>query len=725
MTTTDTTSTTPFGGGTTRPSSLHTLARLYGLETSFKDGCGIPRQASTHAIITTLQALGVAIETPEDVTRVAEARHREEWAGLLAPVAVAWDGHLTVELRVGETDRDRRVGCLLMLEDGGVRDWAERLDRLPTGDAADVAGRRHWLKHLPAPWPLPSGCHRLIVDCGDRSAESVVIATPTAAFDGGGGGVGLFLPLYALQSARSWGIGDFSDLERLLDWLPSTGACAFSMLPILAADYDGAPCDPSPYLPVSRLFWNELFVDPRRLPEFALCDAARRLVESGRFRQTVAALQSAPDIDYPGAMAAKREVLTLLADSLESHPTRRSQEFQTWVHRHPLADAYATFRAAGEAHRPASTTDPPIDLAGEPGRRSPAHAARRYHLYAQWVAGQQVGQLATRARTAGDGLYLDFPLGVHPGGFDVAHYPGLFARGVTTGAPPDELFTGGQTWGTPPPHPAAARRDGYRYLRASLAHHLSVAGCLRIDHVMGIHRLYWIPEGGDATDGVYVHYPADEVYAVLCLESWRNRTRLVGENLGTVPPYVNTELAKHRLRGLHVAQLTVRADTEPLLAPVPPGAVASLNTHDTATFAGYLDGTDIDDRVSRGLLDPSGAACAHARRRRERAALAHLPATGPAAPDEDTRILRSCLVRLAQSAANLVLVNLEDLWLERRPQNVPGTGPERSNWRHRASRALEVFTAMPAVNDTVRWLASARTTRPAPTGDTTPPERSS
>ena len=316
-----------------RPSSLHELARCCGPETSFTDGCGIHRRASRQAISATLQALGVATETPDDVARVWEARRREAWARMLPPVSVAWDGCLVAELRVREADRDRRVRCRLTLEDGGVREWADRVESLPIGEVAVVAGRRHVLKRLSAPWslPLPLGYHQLVVALGDRSAESVVIAAPRAAFNGGGGGVGVFLPLYALQSAESWGIGDFSDLGRLLDWLPSTGVRRFAMLPILAADYDGDPCDPSPNLPVSRLFWNELFVDPRRLLEFAACDAARRLVESGRFRRTVATLQSAPLIDYAGAqhrleaftaMSMVNETLRWLASERPPRPPR-------------------------------------------------------------------------------------------------------------------------------------------------------------------------------------------------------------------------------------------------------------------------------------------------------------------------------------------------------------------------------------------------------------------
>ena len=709
-------------------SSLDELARYYGIEADYTDGCGVDRHASRWAVFRVLQALGAPLETPADAEQAAETARRDRWASVLAPVSVAWDGRLAADLRVAETDMDQQVRCALSLEDGDVREWAERVDGLTTADVAEVDGRRHCLKRLPISSSLPLGYHRLVVNLGGRSAESLVISAPTQAFSRRGAGVGLFLPLYALHSARSWGVGDFSDLDRLLEWLPSTGGRAFSMLPILATEYDADPCDPSPYLPVSRLFWNELFVDPRRLPEFSACVPAQRLVESDRFRRGIASLQTAPLIDYPGALAAKREVLELLVGTLESHPGGRSQEFQEWVRRHELADAYATFRAGRERRAPRETAPPAVAgaarrLAGSEGD------ARRYHLYAQWAAEQQVEQLAARARAVGDGLYLDFPLGVHPEGFDVARHPGLFTQGVSIGAPPDELFPSGQHWNTPPPDPRAARCDGYRYLRAALGRHLEVAGSLRIDHVMGIHRLYWIPDGGDASDGVYVHYPADEAYAVLCLESWRHRTVVVGENLGTVPPYVNEALAAHALGGLHVAQFLVRTDEASPLAPVPAGAgaVASLNTHDTATFAGFLDGADIEDRLARGLLDPAGAAQVHERRRRQRAVLATLPDPGPAAAVDaadqesaETRMLRGCLGGLARSGADMLLVNLEDLWLEKRPQNVPGTGPERLNWRRRARHALEVFTDLPEVNETLRTLALARLSRTASSSASSP-----
>ena len=686
----------PLTGERAGGASWRRLLDWYGLETCYTDGCGVAREAPRDSVLAALRALGAPIESDADIDTAAVATIRAEWELLVPPVLVAWDGRFRAAIRHPVSNSDSRCHCRLVLEDGTERHWTPSLDRAPVGAASAMDGTTRAATQVSAPWTVPDGYHRLIVEVGGRSAEAEVIAAPTVSFGAVRHDVGLFLPLYALQSARSWGVGDLSDLQRLLEWLPSTGARVSSMLPILAADYGGDPCDPSPYLPVSRLFWNELFVDPRRVPEFRACEAARDLIASDRFRRRIAALQAAPLIDYAGAAAAKREVLETLGHWLFRQPGRRARELEDWVRRHPLAERYAAFRAARDADR--------YDHAE-------GVSPRQYHLYAQWVADQQVEQAAARARQVGDGLYLDFPLGVHPDGFDVSHKPALFASGISTGAPADELFPGGQNWGTPPPHPAANRRDGYRYLRASLARQMSVAGMLRIDHVMGVHRLFWIPRGATAADGLYVRYPADEVYALLCLESWRHRTRLVGENLGTVPAYVNEAMARHRLRPLHVAQFNIKRQTGQLLAPAGPGAIASLNTHDTPTFAGFLGGADIDERLGRGDLDADTAARARSRRQRERAALECLPGVDPQGGSILQQVLRACLTALAQGDAALVLVNLEDLWLEPHAQNVPGTGPERNNWRQRARHRLETVMQMPEVTETLRRLVAAR---PAP-----------
>jgi 4-alpha-glucanotransferase len=282
------------------------------------------------------------------------------------------------------------------------------------------------------------------------------------------------------------------------------------------------------------------------------------------------------------------------------------------------------------------------------------------------------------------------------------------------GAPPDALFTGGQNWGLPPLHPERVRAGGHALLRACVAAHAEPAAILRVDHVMGLHRLYWIPEGAAATEGAYVRQPVDELYAVLCLESVRARCAIAGEDLGTVPPEVRPQMAARGLHRLFVAQFNLPAAEGKRVPPATPDAVASLNTHDTPTFAGWWAGAEIDDRVELGLLTEAQAVDESTARRVQRrslatALLAGLDPGALAAGDELLAAVMAALTEhLARGPAQLVQVTLEDLWLEPRPQNTPGTGPERPNWRRRHSRTLPAIAADPAITDLLRRLSAHR-----------------
>ena len=281
------------------------------------------------------------------------------------------------------------------------------------------------------------------------------------------------------------------------------------------------------------------------------------------------------------------------------------------------------------------------------------------------------------------------PLGVHADSYDTWRERNSFAEGATVGAPPDAHFTGGQDWEFPPPHPQRAREDGYRYLIESLRHVMRHASILRIDHVLGLHRLFWIPDGTDGGDGVYVRYPADELYAILVLESHRNRTILLGEDLGNVPPYVRPAMARHGLLRSYVLQFELAFGH----APDPPdrSQVASLNTHDTELFAAFWQGLPDAQRRSAltGLLAGEGVA------------------DGDFADAGQAQ--RAANSWLAKSEASTVIVSLEDLWQETEPQNVPGTSERaRSNWRRKARHSLEEIRDMPAVTETLSAVALAR-----------------
>jgi 4-alpha-glucanotransferase len=495
------------------------------------------------------------------------------------------------------------------------------------------------------------------------------------------------LPIYALRSERSWGVGDLSDLRALLDWIHSLGGGYAAALPFFAAFYD-EPFNPSPYSPATRMFWNELYVDVTRLPELAACPEARELLSSEATASELAELRASPTVEYVRVMALKRRVLELLSRSLEGE---RRHALEAFVASDPLVHDYARFQAAGERLGRGWMDWPEPQRAGTLSGADFDERAYRYHLYAQWIAHEQLEDLADKTDGGSGPLYLDLPIGVSRDGFDVWRYPECFVRDASAGAPPDAVFTSGQDWGFPPMHPDGLRETGYRYPAECFRRMLRYAGVLRIDHVMGMHRIYMVPPGLDASQGAYIRYAADELYAVLVLEAHRADSSVLGEDLGTVPGYVRTSMDRRNVRHSYVVEYELSGGDK--LNPAGRHDVASLNTHDMAMFAAFWKGADIDDRVELGLTDEQSAAAEREQRNEIRHDLVALlrgeGLLGFEEPPGPAQILRGCLAYLARSEAPLVVVNLEDLWLEEEPQNVPGTMDERPNWRRKARLSLE------------------------------------
>jgi 4-alpha-glucanotransferase len=333
-------------------------------------------------------------------------------------------------------------------------------------------------------------------------------------------------------------------------------------------------------------------------------------------------------------------------------------------------------------------------------------------VYAQWQVEQQLQSLAAQARAADMLWYLDFPLGVSGAGYDVWRNSEVFAKGASGGAPPDAFFTKGQNWGFPPLSPDGLRNQEYRYLIHSLRRHLQYARLLRIDHVMSLHRMYWIPDGFDARDGVYVHHRTEELFALLVLESHRHQAEIVGENLGTVPAAVDNALKRHHIRDMYVVQYEAKPEREPPLRAVPELSVASLNTHDMPMFASFWTALDVDDRLDLALLDADEAGAERERRAKLRLSLATLLRERGLLNEESLDpqdVLQALLCWLASSPANIVLVNLEDLWEETQPQNTPGTFRERSNWRRKLRYEFEKFRELPQVVEALAAVNQRRT----------------
>jgi 4-alpha-glucanotransferase len=685
---------------------LQELARSYGVQLDYWDTVGQQHHASPESLLRVLQILGAAVTRPEDAGDALRRRRQDYWRRGMEPVGVAWDGTpAEMRLRLPE-NTGGRVGCRLELEGGEVRSWSSDVGALPVAETADVEGVRYCARRLNIPSGLPLGYHRLVIEQGSGSFQSQVLSAPVLASTAQGRKTwGLFAPLYALHSQHSWGAGDFTDLENLVDWVRAQGGGMVATLPLLAAFLD-EPFNPSPYAPASRLFWNEFFLDVARIPELQQSPKAQALLAAPELRQAVQALRAEPLVDYRAQMALKRRVLEELARTLFAAASPRLEAFRQFVAANPQAEDYARFRAVVDRRREpwALWPAPLCDGTISEGDYDPA--VQRYHLYVQWLCGEQLKSLAEKARAAGDGLYLDLPLGVNADSYDVWRERAAYATGVSAGAPPDPFFPGGQNWGFPPLHPENIRTQGYRHLVGFLRHHLKLAGVLRIDHMMGLHRLFWIPQGMPAGQGVYVSYPAEEQYAVFCLEARRHGTTLVGEDLGTVPPEVPPAMARHAIHRMYVMQYQINPWSGDPLGSVFPGAVASVNTHDMPTFAAFWQGLDIQDRLELGILDENGAN--HARHERHAAREALLRALRQRGLLHDNgdlpNVLRACLAYLAAGPARVVLATLEDLWGETQPQNVPGTWLERPNWRRRAKVPLESFGQMPVLMETLRTL---------------------
>ena len=685
---------------------LHQLARLYGVQTAYYDVNHCRQQASEESLLAVLRSLGAPVASLQDVPSAWRERQQVLWQRVIEPVIVAWNGEpLPVEIRLPLCEADANLKCHLKLESGEELRWEWHGADFQALEAANVEGRQYVVEQLPLPNRLPWGYHHLTVELLGGQEQSAVISSPFKTYtplpELEDRSFGVFLPLYALRSEKSWGSGDFSDLEKLIDWVARMGGRVVATLPLLATFLDKSS-EPSPYLPTSRLLWNEFYLDINAVPELQECRSAQALLESSSFQNEIKALRNSPLVDYQRQMGLKRKILQELCQCLFAKASNRLEELHRFAEANPLVEDYACFRAACDKHRNLWRLWPHPLQEGILTEDDYDEENKRYHLYGQWLAHQQIESVSKGARAKGVQLYLDLPLGVHPDGYDVWREREIFIPDTSAGAPPDAVFTYGQNWEFPPLHPERIREQSYRYVIACLRHHLQYAGILRIDHVMGLHRLFCIPNGMEASHGVYLRYPAEELYAILALESNRHKAVIVGEDLGTVPSYVRPAMRRHDLQRMYVMHYELASDLRRGPPPVSSNSVASLNTHDMPPFAAFWQGLDIEERRRIGLLDRAGVKEEKNRLLSMKKALIAFLQDGDwlqGAESDIAAVLKACLSFLAASQARVVLINLEDLWLETQPQNIPSSRKKYPNWHRRAQYTFEQFCQLPQVVD--------------------------
>lgn len=710
--------------------SLLDAARCLGLLASYLDHTGTERHATAQSLTAVAAAVaGLPGAGENDVVAWVNEARAAAARRVVDEVVVLWQpgparialrhrvaGRVAVEVVVDAADPERGGEVhRLQPEDGLVVDLA--------------------------PLALPVGRHRLAVHTGGRADEAwdaTVVVAPRRVADigevvGGAGGDGVppwgvFAPVWS-----AWTPGrpevHLGSLDAVGAWVADLGGSLVGTLPLLATFAD-RPCDPSPYSPVSRRRWNEALVDLRAAPGFDSSESARALAAG------VAPADPAAPWDPVAHWAAVRPVLAALAEQARTDDAAAAPVLAA-LGVDPELGVYAWFRAEVERTGvPWRTWSPGAAPPVDDVRADPA--VWRW-AWAQWVVATQLAGVSRRCTDRSQALYLDLALGAHADGFDTWSDPTLYGWGASVGAPPDAMFGGGQDWGFPPVRPAEARASGHEEWALALRAHASVCGVLRLDHVLGLQRLFWIPEGASPTEGVYVRQPLDELLAVLAVEAHRGGAAVVGEDLGTVDPEVRRAMARHGVAGMYIAQFAV--PPEPPHRPQWPGAgqLAAVNTHDMPTFAGWMSAADAEHRRRAGLIDDAGVTEVRRRRRAEVAALR--AALGVAAPGvtsdpEDPltaspvdvhpvasaggssptggpapgwqELLAALVAQLGRSDAEAVLVSIDDLVGSVEQQNVPGTPWSRPNWVVRLPLPLGALAADDAVVHLLAGLDEAR-----------------
>jgi 4-alpha-glucanotransferase len=690
---------------TTISPQFQQLCQSYGINTRYRDMNGVNREASEEALWAVLKALGAPLHNHEDIVSAQKLKHLQDWQTACPPVIVLWEGSPpAIYLRLPAYLLGASIPISFTLEAGELQEFLWKVEPSAVVEQKTVEGSVYLIARFMPSRFLPSGYHKLKVELPGQSCESLVISAPLMAYNPPlkeGHKWGIFLPLYALHGLNSWGAGNFTDLKKLLHWTASIGGDVVGTLPLLASFFD-ARFGPGPYLPASKQFWNEFYLDIQAIPEFSQNSEAQALYASDQFQNELSRLRLSGSVLYERELGLKRQILEKLSGQFWTEKPARFADFDIFLANHPAVLDYARFRAAGEKygldwhHWPQTLQN---DDLSDQNRCN-------YHAYVQWLATQQVNALnQPGGKTL---LYMDLPVGVHPLSYDIWKERDSFVSGINCGAPPDPVFTNGQNWDFPPLHPQQIRTHGYRYFIQSLRHQLKSCGILRIDHMMNFHRLFWIPPGMPNSEGVYVNYVAEEFYAILSLESARHKTVIVGEDLGLVPPEVRPMMEKHGIRRMFVGQFELISDDK--MGVIPSNAVASLNTHDMFPFAAFWEEADITQRQKIKLInDATAKAELNQRRQTKRALISILEYKGLASDfDHDTAAtLQAILKLLAESTAETILVNLEDLWLEQKPQNIPGT-VRPQNWSHKAKYSFEQFTKLPVVVQLLQLIDTAR-----------------
>ncbi|MGQ0812437.1 MAG: 4-alpha-glucanotransferase [Nitrospiraceae bacterium] len=732
---------------------LDHLSERAGIAADYYDIAGVRHVTSDDTKRAILAAMGIQADSKDALAAALKAWEETPWRQFCDPVLIIREG-----------DASARWSCRLQMDEGKeralrlqweVRDEGNEIIRqgeagpgLVASGVRFVDGRRHVRLEIAAPEGLPIGYYHYTVS-GDGPLALTprrvrLIVAPLhcyvpSQFGEGRRYWGVALQLYSVRSQSNWGVGDFSDLRRILDWAATELGAGIVGLNPLHALKNMSPHHISPYSPNSRLYLNEIYIDVERLPEFHASEDARRLLNDPEFQLKLNGCKKSDRVDYDAVAAAKRTMLDLsYRQFLRDHYTGDEPDIKPRTPRGWLLDRYireegsslelfAIFQALDDDRRqvqsrstvwpewPQQYRSPDGGAVREFARR---HRKRvRFFQYVQWVAAGQLKELATQADRLRMpiGLYQDLALGGNRCGADGWMFQDILSLGAECGAPPDAFAPEGQNWGLPPINPIRLRATGYEVFIRLLRNNLRYGGAIRVDHVMALFRLFWIPHGTSASAGTYVHYPFEDLLAILALESVRSRTLVIGEDLGTVPDWVREKLTQAKILSYRVFYFERTWDGM-WKAPreYPEQSLAVATTHDLPTLSGFWSGEDIHVRAGLGCYADEQARqrALEERDRDKKKILSALKVEGllpegitedlETAPVMTPALCQAVHAYLGRTSSWIVLANLEDSLGELAQTNMPGTVDSHPNWSRKLSLSMEDI----AGDDRVRKLGT-------------------
>ncbi len=702
---------------------LDRAASWFGIDGGFWDIFGNHHTTSVAAKQAILRALGVAADSAADLEQSLAALARHEWERLLPPAVVTGEGgQVPVPLHVPAEWLGMRAHFTVRREDGEGSEFDLNLWDLPQVASVQMDGRTWVRVRATLPTHLPLGYHDVSVSVGGSQASTRCIVTPERAYmdphlGRGGRAAGIAISLYGMRSERNWGCGDFQDLKNAIDWVAEELGASFVALNPLHAIHNRRPFNTSPYLPNCIFYQNFLYLDVEGMEDYQRCRRAQALRNKGDVAHEIEELRATPYVEYERVSALKLRFLKLaFAQFLRERRTgsARARAFQAFCEREgDLLETFATYCALDEEmHRQNPDvwlwTDWPADYQDPCSEGTRAFREKRwrrvmFYQYLQWQIDLQLAaaQQWARDRHLSIGLYHDLALATDRFGSDLwAHRP-FYVAGCRVGSPPDDFSPKGQDWAFPPPNSVRHREDGYRLFVESIRKNCRHGGALRIDHVMRLFRLYWIPDGVDATEGAYVRERNDDLVRILALESVRNQVVVVGEDLGTVEPSIRETLARFGMLSYRLFYFEKNERGEFRRSDeYPRQALVSSTTHDLPTLAGFWVGADIEARHAAGIIDDGAYHAQFGQRRAEKQKVldvlfqlelvrADLPRSAEDYPELTGELHNAIIGFLAMTPSQLLAINQEDLTKEVNQQNLPGSTWQYPNWGRKMRFTIE------------------------------------